>query len=226
MTSTTDTTEITISALTLRALLRALLPAVPATGKDASRPQLAQIHLRVSPTCLVGQGTDGYRLHRLKAPWRADVVMEASHGLALRPDDGLAGPRGSWGWTQASSAALVKALGGRLDPALTATISPQRVALSDGRLIPMVVAEWAFPDTAQVTPAFEAVRPASAVEVSRFNVKYMTEALEAAHAIGADALDVQPGLTGLDPVLLRAEGGLDGPCPGAVLTAVLMPMRR
>lgn len=217
MTSTTDTTEITISALTLRALLRALLPAVPATGKDASRP-LAQIHLRVSPTYLVGQGTDGYRLHRLEAPWRAGVVME--------PDDGQAGPRGSWGWTQASSAALVKALGGRLDPALTATISPQRVALSDGRLIPMVVAEGDFPDTAQVTPAFEAVRPTSAVEVSRFNVKYMTEAVEAAHAIGADELDVQPGLTGLDPALLRAEGGLDGPCPGAILSAVLMPMRR
>lgn len=220
----TSTTEITISALTLRALLRALLPAVPATGKDASRPFLAQIHLRVSPTCLVGQGTDGYRLHRLKTPWRADVVMEASHGLALRPDDGQAG---SWGWTQASSAALAKALGGRLDPALTATISPQRVALSDGRLIPMVEGpEGAFPDTARIIPAFEAVRQASAVEVSRFNVKYMTEAVEAAHAIGADELDVQPGLTGLDPALLRAEGGLGGPCPGAVLTAVLMPMRR
>lgn len=218
MTNTTDTTEITISALTLRALLRALLPAVPATGKDASRPFLAQIHLRVSPTYLVGQGTDGYRLHRLETPWRAGVAME--------PDDGQTGPRGSWGWTQASSAALAKALGGRLDPALTATISPQRVALSDGRLIPMVVAEGDFPDTARIIPAFEAVRQASAVEVSRFNVKYMTEAVEAAHAIGADELDVQPGLTGLDPALLRAEGGLDGPCPGAVLTAVLMPMRR
>jgi hypothetical protein len=214
----TSTTEITISALTLRAMLRALLPAVPATGKAASRPELAQIHLRVSPTYLVGQGTDGYRLHRLETPWRAGVAMES--------DDGQTGPRGSWGWTQASSAALVKALGGRLDPALTATISPQRVALSDGRLIPMVAAEGAFPDTVHVIPAFDAVRPASAVEVSRFNVKYMTEALEAAHAIGADELDVQPGLTGFDPALLRAVGGLDGPCPEAVLMAVLMPMRR
>lgn len=219
MTSTTDTTEITISALTLRAMLRALLPAVPAASKDASRPQLAQIHLRVSPTYLVGQGTDGYRLHRLETPWRAGVAMEA--------DAGQTGPRGSWGWTQASSAALAKALVGRIwDPALTATISPQRVALSDGRLIPMVVAEGVFPDTARVIPAFDAVRSASAVEVSRFNVKYMTEALEAAHAIGADELDVQPGLTGLDPALLRAVGGLDGPCPEAVLMAVLMPMRR
>jgi hypothetical protein len=219
-TNATTTTEpaITVPAPWLRAVLRAVQAPLP-KKTDPSRPQLAQVRIKLRNRDLVAVTTDGHRLHLVEAEWR--VAPPEGVMLAARAST-------EWGWSCESVHALLKVLGGRLEAGLTATLGPAGVMLSDGRVIPMIPGTAGYPDYKQVVPAYtpsyeEEARPS---EITRLNAKYMAEALEAAHALDAGEVDVQPGSTGLDPMLLRAVGGLDGPCPGAVLTAVVMPMRR
>lgn len=209
---------IKLQTTTLRALLRAT---ALAASKDKTRPHLACVRLMVRDGRIIADATDGHRLHRASAPWRAF-------------EDGELAPEGTAICIpQASLAAALKAV-----PAPKRGQAPAMAVLTaTGLETDSAAVRWVAVNRADF-PHVEGVIPALREKAQKFEQEncasgwgvapqYLIEACEACSA----ALDgdrggviVQTPETSLDPARIHATGYVDGSVLVEVV-CVVMPMR-
>jgi len=212
-------TTIKMQTTVFRALLRAT---ALAASKDKTRPHLACVRLMVRDGRIIADATDGHRLHRASAPWRAFEDGEVPpEGVAiLIPQASLAAclkavPAPKRG--QAPAMAVVTATGLETDSAAV-----RWSAVVEGALFPAV--ERVIPPLREKAQKFERENCASGWGIAP---QYLIEACEACSA----ALDgdrggviVQTPETSLDPARIHATGYIDGSMLVEVV-CVVMPMR-
>ena len=208
---------IKLKTTTLRALLRAVAPAV---SKDKTRPHLACVRVMVRDGRIVADATDGHRLHRASAPWRAF-------------EDGELPPP--------SSAALFIP-GASLAAALKAVPAPARgqapamaVLTATGLETDAAAVRWAavdgatFPEVDRVIPALRDAASKGERETCAASwgvaPAYLVDALEAcAVVLDRGGVIVQTPDDNLSPIRVHAKGYLDDGGEAEVI-CVVMPMR-
>lgn len=210
-------TTIKLKTTTLRALLRAVSPAA---SKDKTRPHISCVRVLVRDGRIVMDATDGHRLHRASAPWRAfeDGELPPPNGTALFiPGASLAAalkavPAPARG--QAPAMAVLTATGLETDAAAVRW--------------PAVVNGADFPVVEHVIPALrEAASKGEREECAggwSVQPSYLVDALEAcAVVLDSGGAIIQTPEDGSSPVRVSAKGWVDS--GEAEVICVVMPMR-
>jgi len=210
-------TTIKMQTTVFRALLRAT---ALAASKDKTRPHLACVRFLVRDGRIIADATDGHRLHRASAPWRAfeDGELAPEGTSILIPQASLAAglkavPAPKRG--QAPAMAVLTATGLETDSAAV-----RWVAVS-GVDFPTV--ERVIPPLREKAQKFERENCASGWGIAP---QYLIEACEACSAAldGSGGVIVQTPETSLDPARIHATGYIDGAVLVEVV-CVVMPMR-
>jgi DNA polymerase III sliding clamp (beta) subunit (PCNA family) len=209
-------TTIKLKTTTLRALLRAVAPAV---SKDKTRAHISCVRVMVRDGRIVADATDGHRLHRASAPWRAFEDGElAPEGVAICIP-------------QASLAAALKAV-----PAPARGQAPALAVLTatgietDSSAVRWSAVDGAdFPEVDRVIPALREAASKGERETCAASwgvaPAYLVDALEAcAVVLDRGGVIVQTPDDNLSPIRVHAKGYLDDGGEAEVV-CVVMPMR-
>lgn len=209
-------TTIKMKTTTFRALLRAVSPAA---SKDKTRSHLACVRVMVRDGQIIADATDGHRLHRASAPWRAfeDSELPPPNGALFIPGASLAAalkavPAPARG--QAPALAVLTATGLETDAAAV------RWAAVDGAT---------FPDADRVIPKLRDAASKGERETCAASwgvaPAYLVDALEAcAVVLDRGGVIVQTPDDNLSPIRVHAKGYLDDGGEVEVI-CVVMPMR-
>lgn len=207
---------IKMKTTTFRALLRAVAPAV---SKDKTRAHISCVRVMVRDGQIIADATDGHRLHRASAQWRAfeDGELPPPAGTSLFiPGASLAAalkavPAPARG--QAPALAVLTATGLETDAAAV------RWPAVDGAL---------FPDADRVIPKLRDAASKGERETCAASwgvaPAYLVDALEAcAVVVDRGGVLVQTPASSLDPIRVAAADYIDGHAFSVI--CVVMPMR-
>ncbi len=209
-------TTIKLQTTTFRALLRAVAPAV---SKDKTRPHISCVRVMVRDGQIIADATDGHRLHRASAPWRAFEDGE------LPPPNGTS----------------LFILGASLTAALKAVPAPARgqapalaVLTATGLETDAAAVRWPavdgalFPEVERVIPALRDAASKGGRETCAASwgvaPAYLVDALEAcAVVLDSGGVIIQTPDDNLSPIRVHAKGWVDS--GEAEVVCVVMPMR-
>lgn len=208
------TTTIKLHTTTLRALLRAVAPAV---SKDKARAYISCVRVMVRDGRIVADATDGHRLHRASAQWGVFEYGDPPNGAALF----IPG---------ASLAAALKAVPApkRGEVPAAATLTATGLETDTAAVRWPAVDGASFPDADRVIPKLRDAASKGERETCAASwgvaPAYLVDALEAcAVVLDRDGVIVQTPDDNLSPIRVSAKGWLD--TVEVEVVCVVMPMR-